>query len=255
MEWCGQTVEPDSLLCFHSSEEFQSLSPPGFAVFSLSLPESELADIAARLGHADLFETMRCEVAIDAARATGLAELRHLLSRVFALPDTGAVSAWEQEIDSLESQIAEALVILVAEAHCDPKPLPLCDRSRAVRKAVSYILDHAREAVTVSEISEVTGVSWRTLDRAFKEKLGASPKRCISGVRLRGVRSELLEADPEVRVTDIANEWGYWHMGDFAMNYRREFGELPSTTLAKERGRHTISHSSASPTIDRNVSI
>ena len=55
MEWCRQTVEPDSLLCFHPSEEFESLSPPGFAVFSLNLRESELVDIAARLGHADLF--------------------------------------------------------------------------------------------------------------------------------------------------------------------------------------------------------
>jgi AraC family ethanolamine operon transcriptional activator len=252
MEWCGQSVEPDSLLCFHPSEEFQCLSPPGFAVFSLSLRESQLADLAAQLGHPGLFDGMRCEHAIDAAGATGLAELRRLLPRMFAPHDTGAVSALEDEIDSLEAQIAEELVILVVEERCDPKPLPLSDRSRAVSTAVSYILDHAQAAVSVSAVCEATDVSWRTLDRAFKEKLGASPKNCITGVRLRGVRRELLKADPEVRVTDIANEWGYWHMGDFAMNYRREFGELPSATLAKGRGGHTISRVPASPTIDRN---
>ena len=32
-------------------------------------------------------------------------------------------------------------------------------------------------------------------------------------------------------VTDIANNWGFWHLGDFARNYRREFDELPSETL------------------------
>ena len=235
MEWCGQTVEPDSLLCFHPSEEFQCLSPAGFAVFSLSLRESQLADIAARLGHPGLFDGMRSELAIDTAGSTGLAELRHLLPRLFVPPDAGAACATSKcEIGWLEGRIAEELVILLAEARCDPKPLPLSHRSRAASTAVSYILEHAREAVTVSEVCEATGVSWRTLDRAFRETLGASPKRCITGVRLQGVRRELLEADPEVRVADIANHRGYWHMGDFAMNYRREFGELPSKTLARE---------------------
>jgi AraC-like DNA-binding protein len=255
MEWCGQTVEPDSLLCFDPSEEFQCLSPPGFAVFSLSLQESQLAGIAARLGHPDLFDAMGCELAIDAAGTTGLTKLRHLLSRMFSPLDAGTSCVLEDQIGSLEAQIAEELVILVAESECDPRTSPLSDRSRAVRTAVSYILDHAREAVTVSELCEAAGVSWRTLDRAFKEKLGASPKRCISGVRLQGVRGELLKADPEVRVTDIANEWGYWHMGDFAMNYRHEFGELPSTTRAKESNRLTTSRASASSTLDRGEPI
>jgi AraC family ethanolamine operon transcriptional activator len=252
MEWCRQAVEPDSLLCFHPSEEFECLSQPGFAVFSLSIRENQLADIAARLGHPGLFDVMRCELAIDAAGATSLAELHRLLPRVFAPHNAGGARALADEIDALESQIAEELVILVVEERGDPKPLPLSDRSRAASMAVSYILDHARDAVSVSAVCEATGVSWRTLDRAFREKLGASPKHCISGVRLRGVRRELLKADPAVRVTDIANEWGYWHMGDFAMNYRREFGELPSATVAKGRGGHMISRVPASPTIDRS---
>ena len=30
---------------------------------------------------------------------------------------------------------------------------------------------------------------------------------------------------------DSANNWGFWHMGQFAKDYRRLFGELPSKTL------------------------
>jgi AraC family ethanolamine operon transcriptional activator len=247
MEWCGQEVQPESLLCFHPTEEFQCLSPPGFAVYSLSVRESQLAAIAVRLGHPGLFDVMRCELAIDTSATAGLADLRRLLSRLLVPRDEGAGRATQEEIHSLESQITEEVVMLVAEAHGDARTIPLSDRAEAVRTAVSYIQDHDREAVTVSEICEATGVSWRTLDRAFKEKIGASPKRCVSGLRLRGARRELLEADPEAQIADIANQWGYWHMGDFAMNYRREFGELPSTTLAKERGGHEISVASAFP--------
>lgn len=237
MGWCGQTVEPDSLLCFHPTEEFQCLSPPGFAVFSLSISDRQLADTAARLGHPELFDGIRGELAIDAAGEPGMAELRRLLPRLVDPVAAGADDApSEDEFDRLQSQIAEELIVLIAEARDDSKPLPLSDRSRAARTAVSYILEHAREATTVSEVCEATGVSWRTLDRAFRETIGSSPKRCISAVRLQGVRRELLEADPEARVADIANAWGYWHMGDFAMNYRRDFGELPSATLAKGWG-------------------
>jgi len=37
-----------------------------------------------------------------------------------------------------------------------------------------------------------------------------------------------------VIIADLANEWGFWHMGQFAKDYQRQFGELPRDTL---RGR------------------
>jgi AraC family transcriptional regulator, ethanolamine operon transcriptional activator len=42
----------------------------------------------------------------------------------------------------------------------------------------------------------------------------------------------LLRADPRsTRVIDVATEWGFWHMGHFAHDYRVMFGEAPSQTL------------------------
>jgi len=238
MEWCRQAVGPDALFCFHPSEEFECLSPARFAAFTFSFEESRLAEIAARIGHPELFESIRGERAIGTAGSSGLADLRRLLARLFG--PTGPTEANANsapsidEIARLESEIAEALVLLLsAETSLDSKPLPLRDRSKALRTAIRYIFDHASDAVTVPEVCEAVGVSWRTLDRAFKESLGTSPKRCILGVRLQGVRRDLLETDPQVGIADIANRWGYWHMGDFAMNYRRQFGELPRTTRAR----------------------
>jgi len=34
-------------------------------------------------------------------------------------------------------------------------------------------------------------------------------------------------------VTDVANSWGFWHMGQFAADFRRQFGELPSETVRR----------------------
>ena len=48
------------------------------------------------------------------------------------------------------------------------------------------------------------------------------------------MRKELQKNDPsETKIINIANHWGFWHIGKFAADYRRKFGELPSETLGK----------------------
>ena len=45
-------------------------------------------------------------------------------------------------------------------------------------------------------------------------------------------------ADPSrTRIADVANEWGFWHMGQLAADYRRHFGENPSETLRRQNKR------------------
>ena len=77
------------------------------------------------------------------------------------------------------------------------------------------------------------GVSERTLRYAFREQLGVSPKQYLQLVRLGGVRRNLQLAAAGVKIVDVANRWGFWHMGQFAADYRRQFGELPSETLRR----------------------
>jgi AraC family ethanolamine operon transcriptional activator len=51
-------------------------------------------------------------------------------------------------------------------------------------------------------------------------------------LRLNGVRRDLRRADPAAtRITDLAIKWGFWHMSQFAADYRSFFGELPSNTI------------------------
>jgi AraC family ethanolamine operon transcriptional activator len=34
-----------------------------------------------------------------------------------------------------------------------------------------------------------------------------------------------------VTIQDIASHWGFWHLSQFAQDYKKLFGELPSATL------------------------
>jgi AraC family ethanolamine operon transcriptional activator len=49
--------------------------------------------------------------------------------------------------------------------------------------------------------------------------------------RLNEVRQELKVAPAGTTVREIAQHWGFRHTGEFAADYRRLFGELPSQTV------------------------
>jgi len=233
MQWCGRDVKADSVLCFHPASDFECLSPSGFAVFSLSFDETRFARIAAQLGHPDFVNDLSVEQAVDGTDGARLSALRAVLHAGLSSQFT-AFTAANPAIarDHFENRIAEELVMLLTDPGSDATCETLATRSRAVKTAVSYILERAHEPVSVSQVCEAANVSWRTLDRAFKECLGASPKACISAVRFHGARTELKNAGPAASVADIANNWGFWHMGAFAKDYRRQFDELPSRTLS-----------------------
>lgn len=78
----------------------------------------------------------------------------------------------------------------------------------------------------------IAGASRRTMEYAFKEKYGIGPKEYMKKVRLNLVRRELKYADPKKAIVqEVANRYGFWHLGHFGSDYKRFFGELPSDTL------------------------
>ena len=101
--------------------------------------------------------------------------------------------------------------------------------SQAERGATGLLLIE----VVAPEVGVAVGMSWRTLDRGFKEHFGIGPKRYLLNLRLTQARRALKSAGEGTKVVDVANEWGFWHMGDFAREYRQLFGELPGQSLAR----------------------
>jgi AraC-like DNA-binding protein len=108
-------------------------------------------------------------------------------------------------------------------------------RARALERAVGLLASYDRMPENVETLSRVAGASWATLLRAFKDEFGVSPKRYMKIRRLTAVREALLERGDALRISDVANEWGFWHMGSFAADYREQFGELPSETRKRSR--------------------
>ena len=60
-----------------------------------------------------------------------------------------------------------------------------------------------------------------------------TPQQYVKARRLNAVRRSLLDSDCEqgIRVTDVALDHGFSHLGRFSGEYRRYFGESPRETL------------------------
>ena len=106
-------------------------------------------------------------------------------------------------------------------------------RKAAVRRAIRYVEDRDGP-VTALELAVGVGVSQRTLEYAFREKLEITPAAYLRIYRLNAAHRELLAADPAVStVTSIALRWGFTHPGRFSLIHRKMFNETPSEALRK----------------------
>jgi AraC family ethanolamine operon transcriptional activator len=105
---------------------------------------------------------------------------------------------------------------------------------------MDYIASYADVPPTIQDLCRAAEVSERTLHYAFLEEYGTTPKAYTKSYRLNAARKVLRGADPSFgKIADIAGYWGFWHMGQFAADYRKMFGELPSQTL-QMRGANTV---------------
>ncbi len=138
-------------------------------------------------------------------------------------------------LDELEDLLVTSLVLLQPSNYSGALPVRTGAKD-LVRLALDWIDEHLGESIGTSTIADAMHVSPRALQQAFAAALGQTPTEVVRELRLQRVRSDLLGASAAdgLTVTAAAQRWGFAHLGDFAVRYRRRFGETPSRTL---RGR------------------
>ena len=137
----------------------------------------------------------------------------------------------------LENDLVECLLDCLAASR-SARARPMARRRRTViKRALEVIAERAYEPLTVAELQQLSGATPRTLRYAFEEEFGMSPKQYLQAYRLNQARRLLSGPEKATTVSDAANAWGFWHMGQFAADYRKMFGERPSETLGRKSRR------------------
>lgn len=234
LEWCGHDVVVNNTLCmFDNSGSFEAVTQPDFKVFTISLPEEKLVQIAQRLGLHDPHEIFKSSETVMQLPSSIACELYALMKQ---LKQAGVSGQEYLETDGFENDLDNTMPCLLVEAiarnyNSSTRPL-LSNRKTALKKANEYIDASLCSNINMDELCDASDTSQRTLEYAFKEQYGLTPKRYILYARLNQVNKELLRANPkETTITMIAGKYGFWHMGQFSRDYRRLFGVNPSESL------------------------
>lgn len=109
----------------------------------------------------------------------------------------------------------------------------LIRKRQLLAKACERMAQCSEAPLSLEALCQEIGTSRRTLNDVFQDLMGLSPARYQRALRLNAVRRALRQARPGTTVQEVATEWGFWHLGQFAHDYRQLFGEKPSATLGE----------------------
>jgi len=220
----GQPLAGNQIMCRPGGQAFELVTPGHFDIYGLVVRLPALYAAAQQQGIA-LDERWRRE-----PRRMVHPSTRHALMFVLErlLGEQGAPVAERLHQDIVMMGLLELLGTWQPNEELPP--------SHAHRKAVvdsvkRYVEEHHEGPMTMEALCDLTHVSRRTLQYSFTSILGISPLQFLRLSRLNHVRRALRAAVPPQTVTQIATYWGFCHLGQFAHDYRRQFGECPSDTL------------------------
>lgn len=236
--FCGATdwQDPalaDARLCnFSGPQGFEFATPEGLVMAGIELPLASLAALA-QAGEQDALARLSRQAGLLAVAPAELRALREWLQGALALmraqPQHLADPAARQALRQALLSNLLALLPLEAGAATPVAPLP---QWTLVARAQNHVRADPETPHTVADLCVALRVSRRTLQAAFQKVLGLSPATWLRTQRLAGAHRALRDARS---VAEAATQWGFWHLGLFARDYKRQFGCLPSQDLRRPR--------------------
>lgn len=234
MRWRRQEIRPDSMLIFPRNCELEAVSSTDFEIIGIAFTEDYLNQLCKEMEWPEFqilsqgAEVLQCQSrAIQGFRQSLKQALMHL-SMCYSLEADSVISP------SQKRQLALSVLQLIGERQSLQLPRVMRFRDRALQQAVAFIESYEQASLSMADLCRVSHASERTLEYAFREYYGVTPKQFELRHRLNRVKKKLHMADSKsAKIVNIANQWGFWHMGQFAADYRKLFGELPSDTLQR----------------------
>lgn len=246
--WCGVTLAHDGsrieghlvgaggVMVSGNPAEFELATPDQHDILGIVASLASLQAVAQALGQpldADVLlrpSWLACAPEARAQLVHGLAQL---------VGDAGAGMSCHGSAQArrfAQHAVLESLLSVLAAPQADGNEcLSFERRRRLVRAACEATTSQALGAPTVPDLCEMLHVSRRTLQYAFETVVGSSPVAYLRALRLNAVRRDLRTGVVNT-VHDAAARHGFWSLSQFASDYRQQFAERPSQTMARSRG-------------------
>ncbi|MBK8438505.1 MAG: helix-turn-helix domain-containing protein [Rhodobacter sp.] len=229
---CGEDGTADDVLVFSGRSGFEFVSPDLFTFVGIEIDPASSED-PVFVGMVALLERVissdRRSIRIDPAKA---AKLGRLLTAMLSDDGPGArLEEWPDQAAAFNRGLVGWLLDMLQPSEPDGGPV-----TPRHWQAISAIRQMVKTSpccpISVAELTVELGLSRRTLQNACQEIVGMSPVQYLRALRLSEARRMMQRA---TSVTEVATQFGFWHLGYFSRDYQMMFGELPSATLRRWR--------------------
>jgi AraC-like DNA-binding protein len=227
--WEGHDMDADTVMVSLTGSEFCSYSGPTFETHTVSVSEDTVEQICER------FQITPPGTRVRPVVFRPSLDLLDRVRRGFRkVRDEGSVDAFWQANVAFEELVVEWIQGSVGTGRESLRAKRA--RDRAVRRCLEHMRHAPWHTLSPGKLCEIANLSERSLQLAFRERFGLTPAAFLKARRLSMVRQQLLRSHSEqVSIGEAAATQGFTHVGQFAADYRRAFGETPSETLARFR--------------------
>ena len=233
--WRHMEFPPHSIIVFPENREHQGLSQPNHHPFTVTISENFLTAVCEDLGLPELDRfVLKGEVLLCDPKT--IHEIQKYLSWLCAKTENMDREFLDTLINhKTKLNIARLLLNALADSKgINQRKRQFQQRKKVVDRVLEYVDADLSVQRSLSELCKVAEVNERTLRNCFYEQFSLSPIKFLKCRRLNIIRSALKNTDASIAsINEIANHNGFWHMGQFAKDYKHLFGELPSTTLKR----------------------
>ncbi len=135
----------------------------------------------------------------------------------------------------LDDLVLSALLSLPGDHHRLIDSASSSIGSSVVRRAEEFMDANVGHPISMSDVAAECGCSRTKLFQAFRQERQWTPLQFFVRRRLELSRRRLLTPFEGTSVTMVALDSGYANFSQFSQQYRKLFGETPSTTLNRSR--------------------
>lgn len=231
----GVPIGEDSIAVRSGKAKFQLTTPDNFGFFGIVIKDDLLKRyLEQEHGSECLVKLLSHPVLkIDVAAIDSLRWwLAHTL---YNFPNIAQAESAHAMNFILEETLSRIGLLLGQQARQPRETVSSSHARRVIQRVRAYVMANSDRCIKVHDLCEQLGISRRALQDCFHKTMGCTPKAYLSAFGLNAVRRELEKMAPEqTTVSDVATRHGFWHLSQFATDYRKFFGELPSQTLRKK---------------------
>jgi len=230
----GVEVKPGRIAYHRGGQDFELLTPDGLNFWGIVIKEEDLFRAAQQ------FESANWFAAAIERPVLAVCELHKKLVQQYCQSVFRHAQATPIP-EALQQTLFDDTVTALFSLFTDPQAIgndrsSTRQRHRLVVRADEYVRANPDRLTSIGELCTALSTSRRALQSSFQEILGITPHAYIRAASLNAVRRQLKDSGSPYRsVQDAAAANGFWHMSQFAQDYRQMFGEHPSSTLKRRR--------------------